>query len=344
MSSTLIVRPGALGDALLTLPLIEALSREPAPAQLVVLGNPASWGFLPAEPLSRWNIDGREWLGLFDESAPLDAAARKRLAGIERAIVLLGTQRARVERALRRAGIVSIAGTAPPSRDEIGSGPPSSKPGVAEFAPWRPAAEHAAARFFAALAALEPRGGASAWPAPQAAATHPLLRPTPGDFDAALRTLGLPTGPARGILAIHPGSGGISKRWPVERFAAAAAAAERRWGVTPIFLLGPAEGRLAAPLEAALTANSPGAAPLILRERPLREVLALLSLARAYLGNDSGISHLAARACPTLALFGPSDPRVWHPLGPRAAVLRAPEGRLEALPVEAVLDGLALLL
>ena len=55
---------------------------------------------------------------------------------------------------------------------------------------------------------------------------------------------------------------------------------------------------------------------------------ALASLLRrcaAYLGNDSGVTHLAALAgVPTVALFGPSDPARWSPLGPRVTVLRSP--------------------
>jgi ADP-heptose:LPS heptosyltransferase len=50
---------------------------------------------------------------------------------------------------------------------------------------------------------------------------------------------------------------------------------------------------------------------------------ALLARAGAYVGNDSGVTHLAAASgAPTIALFGPTDPRVWAPLGPRVEVIR----------------------
>jgi ADP-heptose:LPS heptosyltransferase len=43
---------------------------------------------------------------------------------------------------------------------------------------------------------------------------------------------------------------------------------------------------------------------------------------RAYVGNDSGVSHLAAAlGVPTIAVFGPTDPTVWAPLGPKVAVV-----------------------
>lgn len=48
-----------------------------------------------------------------------------------------------------------------------------------------------------------------------------------------------------------------------------------------------------------------------------------LAAARLYLGNDSGVSHLAAAVgCPTVAVFGPTEPRVWAPRGARVKVLK----------------------
>jgi heptosyltransferase-2 len=62
-----------------------------------------------------------------------------------------------------------------------------------------------------------------------------------------------------------------------------------------------------------------------------------LRQARLYVGNDSGISHLAAAVgIPTVAIFGPTDPAVWAPRGAHVAVVRAPDGDLHALPVSQV--------
>jgi ADP-heptose:LPS heptosyltransferase len=131
-----------------------------------------------------------------------------------------------------------------------------------------------------------------------------------------------------GFLAIHPGSGSPAKNWPARRFLELA---RRRAGGQPFLLaLGPAE------IEAGFPAPPEA---LVAPGWPLRILAAAFSRAGLYVGNDSGASHLAAAAgAPTLALFGPTDPVLWRPVGRRVRVLRAPGGRLDALGVEDVLD------
>ena len=55
----------------------------------------------------------------------------------------------------------------------------------------------------------------------------------------------------------------------------------------------------------------------------LEQAACLLSSAAAYVGNDSGITHLAAALCRTLAVFGPTDPRHWQPLGEHVSFCRS---------------------
>ncbi len=64
----------------------------------------------------------------------------------------------------------------------------------------------------------------------------------------------------------------------------------------------------------------------------------MLARAGLYAGNDSGISHLAAAwGAPVIALFGPTDPAQWAPIGPRVRVMRAEDGKMESLKFEEVL-------
>ena len=75
---------------------------------------------------------------------------------------------------------------------------------------------------------------------------------------------------------------------------------------------------------------------------PLRTLGAVLSRAGLFLGNDSGISHLAAAGgTRTLALFGPTDPAQWAPVGRAVLTLRPASADLADLQVDGVVDQLA---
>jgi heptosyltransferase III len=113
-------------------------------------------------------------------------------------------------------------------------------------------------------------------------------------------------------VLVHPGSGSMRKNWPAERFAQVIRALDR-----PVRLIvGEADAGPAASIEAHLGAS------LARLERPALEVLAAwLAGCHAYIGNDSGVSHLAGLCgARTVALFGPTSPTVWRPLGPNVHV------------------------
>lgn len=114
----------------------------------------------------------------------------------------------------------------------------------------------------------------------------------------------------RRFAAVHPFSGGARKNWPLERFRAL---------------------KLDLPIE--FTAGPEEKLPEARRFEDLSELAAWLASAAVYIGNDSGISHLAAAVgTPTLALFGPTRPEVWAPRGSIVKVLRD----MEAIEVDVV--------
>ena len=122
--------------------------------------------------------------------------------------------------------------------------------------------------------------------------------------------------PERFALLIPGASPGRpAKRWPVENFAALAAALD----IPAVILGGPTE----ASLGATITQTAPGARDLT-GKTSFADIAALARRAAFCIGNDTGPTHLAAVAgCPTLALFGEdSDPALCAPRGPRVAVLR----------------------
>lgn len=109
---------------------------------------------------------------------------------------------------------------------------------------------------------------------------------------------------ARGDFAvIHPYSGSPRKNWPLDRFREVAA----RLPMPVRWCAGPEED-----LENAERFDN------------LYELACWLAGARIYIGNDSGVTHLAAAVgTPTVAIFGPTDPAVWAPRGDRVAVVSA---------------------
>ncbi len=121
------------------------------------------------------------------------------------------------------------------------------------------------------------------------------------------------------LIVIHPYSGGARKNWGIDRYQLLA-----RWleatGRPVCFCVAPHQ-------------RLPGARIIA----DLRELGSFLAGASLYIGNDSGVTHLAA-ACGAniVALFGASDAGVWSPRGERVRVLDS--GSLDALSPERVLD------
>ena len=114
----------------------------------------------------------------------------------------------------------------------------------------------------------------------------------------------VPPAPASDFIVIHPFASRAEKRWPLQNFQAVAGALPSpvRW------LAGPEE-------------TLPGAE----RFEDLYELAGWLSTARLYIGNDSGIGHLAAAVgIPVISIFLVTDPQVWAPRGPQITVLQRP--------------------
>ena len=115
-------------------------------------------------------------------------------------------------------------------------------------------------------------------------------------------------------IIVHPGSGSVRKRWPLDRFLELAEVIERR-GLRPQFVCGPAESDLDAEIR---NRNRQ-----VHRFSELTDLVAWLKTAGGYIGNDSGISQLAAfLGLPSVVIFGPADPKRWKPPGPRVQIVR----------------------
>ncbi len=175
----------------------------------------------------------------------------------------------------------------------------ASAPGTVTFHPFRPTGTgHVAAAY------LQDVTG-------QAVLEKSALTLLPSDLREASRKLcGIPQ--ARKFIAIFPGSGSRVKNWPLEKFCALSDRLKEE--MPTVFILGPAEDSI----EDALRAHG----HCVIKNLSLGTVAAVAAMASAFVGNDSGVSHLAAAAdAPGVVLFGPTDPMRWRPLG-RMSILK----------------------
>ena len=297
MSSVLAVHPGALGDVVL---FGHLLARINAPVTLVAGGEKAR--LLAGLGVARTGLDFESlpMQEVFSDAPVASCRLAAVLGGFDRLISCFATGEAGTE---RRLGELSGAREA-------------------AFLPTRPPVDFDGHlldlwRGLLGLAGEPPPPGG--WPVPDAWRAASA---------ASLASCGLAAD--RPYVAIHPGAGAERKCWPLDRFLAVASHV-RDAGGGVVFLAGPVEldrwrdGRLD---------RLAGSFPL-LAGAGLPVVAAVLAGATGYVGNDSGVSHLAAAiGTRTLALFGPTDARHFRPWGPNVDIRKAP--RLDDIDAEEI--------
>ncbi|MBN2507087.1 MAG: glycosyltransferase family 9 protein [Verrucomicrobia bacterium] len=291
----LVIRGGAIGDFILTLPVLAALRRHFPEAHLEVLG----YGHIAQLALAAGMVDAvrsieaRALAGFFARNGPLEEELRNYFAGFDLAISYLYDPdeifRANIARCSR---VQFIAGPhRPDERSRL----------------------HATEVFL-----------------------QPLERVAIYGADPVPR-LGIGAVGSEGFrVGAHPGSGSERKNWP-----------EARWAVfLRKLMVGTAAGVLLMGGEAEgdrlerLSAEVPMKRLQLARNVPLVELAQRLRSCAAFVGHDSGITHLAAALeVPTCVLWGESEETVWHPRGERVTVVRHPLG-LAGIEVGQVLDAL----
>jgi heptosyltransferase III len=259
----LILRPGAIGDCILSLPALEHL----------VTSYTEIWVPAPVVPLVRFGQRVRALsetgIDLFGvEGVAVPERLAKVLSSFDSIVSWYGTNRPEFHKAILELGIPS----------EFHAALPDSQ------YPWH------VAKFFAEQV------GADSNMTPR---------------------IDIPKSSPRNSVVIHPFSGSKRKNWPLPHYEALASrirAARVEWTAGP---------------EEALDGAT--------RFQSLAELASWLSGARLYIGNDSGITHLAAAVgTATLALFGPTDPAKWAPRGANVEVLRSDP--IDNLSVDTVLE------
>ncbi|MCL4854489.1 MAG: glycosyltransferase family 9 protein, partial [Bryobacteraceae bacterium] len=251
---TLLIRPGAIGDFIVSLPALECLRTEYTEVWCADRNIPLSGAFDRARSIASTGLDLAGLEGVEPPPSLFEA-----LAGFDFIVSWYGTNRPEFRSAMYEAGL--------PFR----------------FFPALPpegAACHAVDYYLEQAASIR---------ACKAAARVPRIHcpRTPGNF-----------------AVIHPFSGSARKNWPLDRFRMLADWIGQRMPV--VWCAGSDE-----PLDNAVRFDN------------LYELACWLASARLFIGNDSGISHLAAAAgTPSVVIFGPTDPRVWAPRGECVQIIK----------------------
>jgi len=285
----LVIHPGALGDVLQSVPALRALRA--AGGRLTFVGQPRLAGFLADAGAAQaaLGFDALRLEALFTHE-PLPPALSERLARFDRIVSWFGSQTEVYRRRLSE-----IVG------DSV-IAPPAPKPGE-PVTVWR----HL----------LETLGLPGA-----GVRTAPLEPPEPWRAAArqALEELGARRD--RPLLLIHPGAGAMWKRPPVSLLAEAIHSATRGRVVDLLIHQGPADTEAAGQLASVL-----GAQALRLIEPELPLLAGVLRGATAYIGSDSGVSHLAAAVgAPSVILFPPSTRAQWEPWSATAVAIEVKDG------------------
>ncbi len=165
---------------------------------------------------------------------------------------------------------------------------------------------------------------------------QPLERLAIFDADPIPRLQLLSESPTRRPLALHPGSGAEHKNWAEANWAELLQHLAKSTDLDLLIVGGEAEGERLQRLAAAL----PPARSQVAQSLPLAKLARRLASCRAFIGHDSGISHLAAAVgLRCLVLWGHTAARIWRPPAETVRVLRHPDG-LAGLPVAEVVEQL----
>jgi ADP-heptose:LPS heptosyltransferase len=316
------IRPGALGDALLALPALAWLRRARPGTHVLFV---AREDVLPLARATGLAVETSAygspvWGALCAEEEAGRAQVRALVADYQDGIAWMRDTDGAVERNLRALGL---------ERAVVAPGRPEEGEQV-----------HTALLLARGLAGLGIESPDDVAPLLEA---MPALVAPPEDAARATKVwqaLGLAaaSGP---VVALHAGSGGAGKRWPEDVFGRLA---EEMLdvGVVPLLVEGQQDAEVTRAVLGAMGARADGAR--VARELSVGALAALLGRCDAYIGNDSGVTHLAGLAgTPTVALFGPSDPAQWAPLGRQVRTVRAATGRMEDIALEEALEALGAL-
>ena len=303
VSRTVVLHPGALGDVLLAIPALRALRADRPDDEMVLAAQPRVGTLLTSLKAVDRSLDF-DTLGLhtlFTEHAPGEES-RRLIAGA-RVVSWFGSRDAGFARRLRSLAPESVVASSAPAEG---------------LTVW----EHL-------LASVAPVSAGAAG----AEARRESIALDADVVDAGRRALtGAGWDGVRPVVILHPGAGGVAKRWAVEGFALLAEAVAAAFGGEIVVHEGPADRDAVASLFARL--RVPARA---LVDPPLATLAGAVHHAALWVGNDSGVSHLAAAVgIPALVLFVAAN-LGWRSWAPAARVRVVSVDALARTDVDAVI-------
>lgn len=320
----LAIQPGAMGDFILSVPALRALRLGPGRNGMEIW---AERGNLPLVEHPAYTDCVRPLAETGLDSYPVPAATLQRIQAFEQVISWRGAGFDEL-----RERVLAVQ----PGACFLPQFPPAGAPlHLAEFraqqlAPLLAGQEEALAALSAApriffssedeQMAARLLGGQQTETAARGAAGAAAPPPQPIQ-DPTGRTEPPRSRAAQPLVVLHPGASSRRKQWPAAGFAAVAIEAAREWGARVLISEGPLDSEAAAEV----LSLAAGSRAETLRVPNLRHLAAVLHRATLFVGNDSGIAHLAAAAgAPALIIFQATDPRLWAPRGRGVRVLVSP--------------------
>lgn len=286
-----VVHPGSLGDVLLAIPAIQRLGHRYVGREVLLIAR---------EPIGRLLVecgvvhalmpmDGADGVGLFSRCVPLAPKLETWLSRCDFAVAWLEDNEGAFRATFEGFGVAQIRIQSP------------SSPALRT--------KHQSHRF---LETVEEFAGdmSSDW----------LIHVPPRFVEegaVCLERIGVPQG--RPVVFVHPGSGSPHKCLNPETMADIIQRLAQR-SLFPVVIEGPADQNA---VERVL--NVSDRRPPILRNLDLTTLAGALVQSRFFLGHDSGVTHLAALlGVRTVAVFGPTDPARWAPLGDHVTIIQGP--------------------
>lgn len=287
----IVFHQGALGDFLLALPVIEGLWRASRDLRLDFWSRQAHLALLYGKPYvgATFDAGGPEWLPFFQDDAGGDPPLPRGVDDAQRIWIFGQDSSARVAERLR-------------SRAQAPTHWIQSFPGEGQKQQHTTDFLEAQVRSCGQPLVMEPL----------------CLIPDPRELGDLRERIGRSwLEDRRRLVVVHPGSGGLRKIWPLPRWGALMQWLGGWGDVQVLLVLGPADGRIRSFVSEWEQRGRVG----VLEGLSLPALAALLSMANLYIGNDSGVTHLAAATgAPVVAVFGPTNPVVWGPRGPEISV------------------------